>query len=107
MTRNSGSSGGGFSYAWQEVTALALPHKGYNNDEPDLLAHGQYFRETKVMVSMSMADEDGLDIPQNLPDVIWFVRMRAKESAHLAPRPLAGFKEDAPLVRDTNQVSGN
>ena len=59
------------------------------------------------MISMSVADEESLDIPQNLPDVIWFVGIRAKESAHLAPRPLAGFKEDAPLVWDTNQVSGN
>jgi len=57
-----------------------------------------------MVISMGMADKDGLDIPQNFPDIVWFFGIRPEESAHLAPRPLTGFKEDASLVRDTDQV---
>lgn len=59
------------------------------------------------MVSMGVADKDGLDISQDIPSVVWFVGIRAKESTDLAPCPLAGLKQDTPMVRDSNQVSRN
>ena len=58
-----------------------------------------------MVISVSVADKDDLDIPQNFPDIVRFVGVRPKESAHLAPRSLTGFKEDASLVRNTDQIS--
>ena len=60
-----------------------------------------------MVISMSVADEDGLDVPQNFPDVFRLVAIRAEESAHLAPRALTGFKQDLPVVWDTDKVSGH
>ena len=57
-----------------------------------------------MVISVSMADKNGFDIPQNFPDIVRFVGIRPEESAHLSPRPLTGFKEDASLVRNTDQV---
>jgi len=60
-----------------------------------------------MVISMSMADKDNLDIPQNFPDIVRFGGVRPEESAHLAPRPLTGFKEDGSLIRNTDQISGD
>ena len=60
-----------------------------------------------MVISMSVADEDGLDIPQNIPDVVRLVGICAEESAHLAPRPLTGFEQDAPVLWDADKVSGH
>jgi hypothetical protein len=58
-----------------------------------------------MVISMSVADKDGLDVPQNFPDVVRFVGICAEESAHLAPRPLTGFKQDATALWDADKVS--
>ena len=60
-----------------------------------------------MVISMSVASKDDLDVPQNLPDVVRFVGICAEESAHLAPRPLTGFKQDAPVFWDTYEISRN
>lgn len=60
-----------------------------------------------MVISMSVADKDGLDVPQNFPNVVWLVGIRAKESTHLTPRPFAGLEQNAPMVRDPNKVSGD
>jgi len=77
-------------------------HRGHDNDESDLLAGRQYLPKAEMVISMSVADKDGLDIPQNFPDVIRLVGVCPEEPAHLTPCPLTGFEEDAPSVRDTD-----
>ena len=57
-----------------------------------------------MMISMRVANEDSLNVPQHFPNVIWLVRIRAKESTHLAPRPFAGFKQYTPMIRDPDKV---
>ena len=60
-----------------------------------------------MVISMSVADEDGLDIPQNFPDVVRLVGVCAEESAHLTPRPFTSFKQDAAVFWDADKVSGH
>ena len=60
-----------------------------------------------MMISMGVADKDGLNIPQNFPDVIRLVGICAEESAHLAPCPLTGFQQDASVFWDADKVSGH
>lgn len=60
-----------------------------------------------MVIPVSVADKDGLHVPQNVPNIIWLAAIRAKESTHLAPSSFAGFKQNTAVVRDPNKVSGN
>ena len=46
-----------------ETTTSEQPRRGHDDNESNLLAHREYLRKAEMVISVSVADKDHLDVP--------------------------------------------
>ena len=69
-----------------------------------LLAHGEQLGSPNDVIAVDVAEEDTLEVAQDLPCTFAVQSVIPKHAGELAPRPFAGVKEDVAPSREHEQL---